>query len=710
MDSADSSYLAVESASLSHFYQAVRQSSQALIAPLSDADATVQSMPDASPAKWHLAHTTWFFESFVLVPHMPGYRIFDDHFNFLFNSYYETVGARHPRPRRGLLSRPALATVLAYRRHVDAGIEKLLRDKFSQKLAQLVELGCHHEQQHQELLLTDILHLFAQNPLKPAYKSPGPLLVQPQPVAALDYLPFDGGLVEIGHKGSSFAFDSEGPRHSVIIEPYQLADRPVTNREWIDFMEDGGYRDPLLWLSDGWTVVRDQGWTMPLYWEMRDGVYWTMTLRGAQPLDLAAPVTHVSYFEADAYARWSHRRLPTEMEWENATHDVPLTGNFIDSGHLRPRPASAAAGGLRQLFGDVWEWTRSAFLPYPRFRPAAGAVGEYNGKFMSGQFVLRGGSCVTPPGHIRRSYRNFFPPAMRWQFAGVRLADDIESPPSIARRTLRRPEPFNSDVLSGLAQSPKQLPSRWLYDDYGSELFEEITRLDEYYLTRTETGILRDFSREIAGFCGENVTVLEYGAGAGVKAELLIETLHRPRFYVPMDIASDFLQQTAERFRRRFPELITRPISADFTASIAIPDWVPSAHRVAFFPGSTIGNLDANEVAQFLRRIRGHVGVGGRALIGVDLCKAPAILVPAYADAAGVTARFNRNLLTRINRELQGDFIIERFQHCVRLNETEAAIEMHLQSTVDQTVTVSGYKFAFSAEENANVYPDTVTV
>ncbi len=409
---------------LADFYRAVRQSSQALIAPLSDADATVQSMPDASPAKWHLAHTTWFFERMVLVPYLSRYQVFDDHFNFLFNSYYETVGARHPRPNRGLLTRPTLESICTYRQHVDTGIEKLLQQNSSARVTQLVELGCHHEQQHQELLLTDILHLFAQNPLKPVYKTPEPLLVEPQTLGPPVYLPFDGGLVDIGHEGSAFAFDSEGPRHRVFIEPYRLADRAVTNREWIEFMADGGYRDPLLWLSEGWAALCDQHWVMPLYWEQRDDAYWTMTLRGAQPLDLDAPVTHVSYFEADAYATWSERRLPTEAEWENATHAVPLTGNFLDSGCLRPRPASGTAERARQLFGDVWEWTRSPFLPYPRFRPAAGAVGEYNGKFMSGQFVLRGGSCVTPPRHIRASYRNFFAPTKRWQFSGVRLADD----------------------------------------------------------------------------------------------------------------------------------------------------------------------------------------------------------------------------------------------------------------------------------------------
>jgi dimethylhistidine N-methyltransferase len=699
MHATHTSHSAVELADLTRFYRAVRQSSQALIAPLSDADATVQSMPDASPAKWHLAHTTWFFERMVLVPYLSGYRIFDGHFDFLFNSYYETIGARHPRPSRGLLTRPTLDSVVAYRQHVDAGIEKLLRHS-SAEVMQLVELGCHHEQQHQELLLTDILHLFAQNPLRPAYKSPEPLLVEPQSLAAPVYLPFDGGLVEIGHEGGDFAFDCEGPRHSVFIEPYQLANRLVTNREWIEFMADGGYRQPLLWLSEGWAAVRDQRWTMPLYWEDRDKTYWTMTLRGAQPLDLDAPVTHVSYFEADAYATWAHRRLPTEMEWENAARAVPLTGNFADSGYLRPRPASRATQGAHQMFGDVWEWTRSAFLPYPGFRPAPSAVGEYNGKFMSGQFVLRGGSCVTPPAHMRASYRNFFPPATRWQFAGVRLAEDAESRPGIRRRPLPRAESFRSDVLAGLAQSPKRVPSRWLYDEYGSQLFEEITRLEEYYPTRTETGILRAFAREIADFCGEDLTVLEYGAGAALKTELLIEALHRPRCYVPIDIADDFLQHTAARFRRRFPSLITRPITADFTSDFAIPEWIPATRRLAFFPGSTIGNLDANEISAFLHRMLGHVGSDGRALIGVDICKALPVLIPAYDDAAGVTARFDLNLLTRINRELEGNFVLERFRHSVRWNETESAVEMHLLSTVEQAVTVSGHTFELSAGES----------
>ncbi len=403
------------------FFRSVRDASRRLAAPLTDADATVQSMPDASPAKWHLAHTSWFFEAMVLAQHLPGYRVFDDNFNFLFNSYYETLGARQPRPRRGMLTRPTLEEISAYRAHVDAGIEELFR-RAPGAAAEMIELGCHHEQQHQELLLTDILHLFAQNPLAPAYRreagaAEAPALTQSR------FCDFPGGLVEIGDGGGRFAFDCERPRHRVFLEPYRLADRPVANAEWMDFIGDGGYRQPLLWLSDGWTRRCAEDWSAPLYWEERDGQYWTMTLAGRRPVDPAAPVVHISYFEADAFARWAGRRLPTEAEWENAASSVAPGGNFVESGLLRPAPAKPARG-LRQMFGDVWEWTASAFSPYPGFRPSEGAAGEYNGKFMCGQFVLRGGSCATPQSHMRATYRNFFPPDARWQFSGLRLAGD----------------------------------------------------------------------------------------------------------------------------------------------------------------------------------------------------------------------------------------------------------------------------------------------
>jgi ergothioneine biosynthesis protein EgtB len=405
-------------------YVAVRAASALLALPLSDADATVQSMPDASPAKWHLAHTSWFFEAMVLTPNVSGYKVFDDRFNFLFNSYYESVGARQPRPLRGLLTRPTLGEILRYREHVDSAMARLFKREPAENVLRIIELGCHHEQQHQELLLTDILHLFAQNPLRPAYKDSVPLPVEFAQKAKQTYKSFAGGLFEIGHDGSGFAFDSERPRHSVQVDSYRLADRLVTNGEWAEFMSDGGYRNPLLWLSDGWAKVRDEAWTAPPYWEARENEFWTMTLRGAQPVDFDAPVTHVSYFEADAFATWARRRLPTEAEWEVAAQTLPVTGNLLNSGRLRPKPAPAGTGELRQMFGDVWEWTRSAFMPYPRFRPMEGALGEYNGKFMSGQFVLRGGSCVTPHDHVRATYRNFFAPHARWQFSGLRLAGD----------------------------------------------------------------------------------------------------------------------------------------------------------------------------------------------------------------------------------------------------------------------------------------------
>lgn len=405
------------------FYARVRADSRALAAPLSDADATVQSMPDASPAKWHLAHVTWFFETMVVKPNLPGYRVFDESFGFLFNSYYESVGERQPRPRRGMITRPSLDRVLDYRDHVDAAVAELVAQGPNADVLDLIELGLQHEQQHQELLLTDILHLFAQSPVKPAYRDPEPLAVTP--AAEMGWRSFDGGVVEIGHDGESFAYDCEGPRHEALIRPFRLADRCVTNGEWIEFIRGGGYRDPLLWLSDGWAQILEHGWSAPLYWQERDGEFWSMTLRGMQPVDLHAPVAHVSYFEADAFAAWAGKRLPGEAEWETAARKRPVTGNFADggAGRLRPRPA-AAGDGLRQMFGDVWEWTRSPFTAYPGFRLAPGAVGEYNGKFMNGQYVLRGGSCVTPTGHVRATYRNFFQPDKRWQFSGLRLAED----------------------------------------------------------------------------------------------------------------------------------------------------------------------------------------------------------------------------------------------------------------------------------------------
>ena len=384
-----------------------------LAAPLSDADATIQPFPDASPAKWHLAHTTWFFETFVLREHASDYRLFDERYAFLFNSYYEAVGPRHERPRRGMVSRPSLDEVRAYRAHVDEALDRAL-PSLPPAALELIELGINHEQQHQELFLTDILAAFAENPIEPAYgELPAPACWSVEP---LSFHPGREGIVEIGANDSGFAFDSERPRHRLFLSGHAIANRRVTNQEWREFIADGGYTTPTLWLSDGWDWVQREQIRAPLYWR-DDGT--AFTLGGRREIDAAAPVAHVSYFEADAFARWAGARLPTEAEWEDfAASADPLIGNQLDiGGAVVPRPG----GGM---FGDVWEWTQNAFAPYPGFAPAAGAVGEYNGKFMCGQFVLKGASCATPRGHSRAAYRNFFPPHARWQFTGVRLARD----------------------------------------------------------------------------------------------------------------------------------------------------------------------------------------------------------------------------------------------------------------------------------------------
>jgi ergothioneine biosynthesis protein EgtB len=406
-------------------YADIRTLSEMLAKPLSDADATVQAMADASPAKWHLAHVTWFFETFILRDEVEGYRPFDDRFSYLFNSYYEAEGARHSRAHRGLLTRPTLGEILNYRRHVDAALCDAL-PRLSPEAGDLVALGLNHEQQHQELLLTDILYLFAQNPLQPAMWATPSAMPAPMP-DPIRWVEGQVGVAEIGHAGEGFAFDCEGPSHQVMLTPYALAHRPVTNGEWLEFMADGGYREARHWLSDGWAWVHGEGIEAPLYWRHDSRSGWTRFGHdGRHPVNPAAPVTHVSLFEADAYASWAGARLPTEAEWESSAQGLdPEGGNQLDRA-AAPRPrACEQADGIAQMFGDVWEWTGSAYRPYPGFRPAEGAVGEYNGKFMSGQFVLRGGSCATPRGHLRASYRNFFYPHQRWQFTGVRLAKDI---------------------------------------------------------------------------------------------------------------------------------------------------------------------------------------------------------------------------------------------------------------------------------------------
>ncbi len=415
-------------AALADAYLAVRRFSLALCEPLETEDFVGQSMEEASPIKWHLAHTSWFFETFLLKENRPSYRSAVPEYAYLFNSYYNAAGPMHCRDRRGVITRPTVSQTMAYRRHIDRAMRSLLEDAPDAELARLapvVTLGLHHEQQHQELMLTDLKHLFAQNPLLPVYRErDDPPARDPGPAG---WVEMGEGVHEIGHAGGGFAYDNEGPRHRQFVEPFALADRLVTNAEFLEFMEDGGYRDAAHWLSLGWKTVQAEQWEAPLYWFRKGGVWHQFTLHGARPIDPHEPVCHVSFFEADAFARWAGARLPTEAEWEiAAAHADPAEGNFVDDGRCHPSGAPEKNGALvRQLFGDVWEWTASSYRPYPGYRPPAGALGEYNGKFMCNQMVLRGGSCATSRDHIRATYRNFFPPDKRWQFSGIRLAKDM---------------------------------------------------------------------------------------------------------------------------------------------------------------------------------------------------------------------------------------------------------------------------------------------
>lgn len=415
-------------AALARRFHATREQSLAFCAPLQTDDYMLQAASFTSPPKWHLAHTTWFFETFLLKPYLPGYVPVDAHYEVLFNSYYNGVGEQFPRPQRGLLSRPTLAEVEAYRTGVDASMSRLLADTGHPERKEILartRLGIEHECQHQELFFTDLKYSLAANPLYPPVFTPGHTEA-PQSPAALRWLAFDGGLAEVGFHGEGFCFDNELPRHRVYIEPFLLADRLVTNGEYAAFVDDGGYERPELWLADGWDAAQRGDWRGPRYWLERDGRAMEYTLFGLQPRNDAEPVCHVSGYEAEAYARWAGARLPTEQEWELAACAAPAPAGGVDEAHYHPRPLRPAgdSGGLQQLYGECWQWTRSAYTPYPGYRPADGAIGEYNGKFMSSQWVLRGGSCVSKAEHLRPTYRNFFYPADRWQFSGIRLARD----------------------------------------------------------------------------------------------------------------------------------------------------------------------------------------------------------------------------------------------------------------------------------------------
>ncbi|MGV9010212.1 ergothioneine biosynthesis protein EgtB [Brevundimonas sp.] len=658
-------------------YRAVRAAMPALAAGLSAEDLAAQSMPDCSPGKWHLAHTSWFFEAMLLSQH-PGYEPVDARLQTLFNSYYEALGERVNRFERGLMTRPSLDEVLAYRAEIDRRmIDWLGRTDLDAHQIYLLTLGFHHDQQHQELFLMDMLNLMSRSPLEPAAYSVEP---RGRVVEATrgGVVRLDGGLTQIGHDGTGFAFDNEGPSHRVWLEPYSLAADLVTNGDWQRFIEDDGYGRPELWLSDGWATVKAEGWQAPLYWHRDDDGWSAMTLSGRVTVDPAMPVRHVSFYEADAFARWAGTRLPTEAEWEHA---------------IRSRPEAFA-----NAFGEVWQWTSSAYGPYPGFTPTDGTASEYNGKFMANQMVLRGASFATPDGHGRVSYRNFFYPQQRWAFMGLRLAEDA---PKQAEAKTRDGEVarFRRDLIAGLSQSPKVASPKWFYDARGSDLFEDITRLPEYYPTRQEAALLRAVAPRWAELFGPEAVLVEFGSGASEKTRIVLDAAPGLAAYVPIDISADALNGAVERIGEGYPYLKVVPLVGDFLHMPPLPDGIGSGRRIGFFPGSTIGNLERDEAIAFLKSARGLLGPDALFILGIDLVKEPEVLIAAYDDAAGVTAAFNRNLLVRANRELEADFDIDAFAHEARWNAEAQRMEMHLVAGRDMEVIIGDSRVSFAEGE-----------
>jgi len=658
-------------------YQSVRAAMPHLARGLSPEDLSAQSMPDCSPGKWHLAHTSWFFEAIILGEE-PGYRPVDPRFLTLFNSYYEALGRRVERSERGLMTRPSLDEVLAYRREIDRRMTDWLdAEPTDPRRLYLFTLGLHHDQQHQELFLMDLLNLMARSPLDPAAYPVEPR-GRPAQTGLGGTSRFDGGLAEIGHGCTDFAFDNEGPAHRVWLEPFALAQDLVSNADWIDFIADGGYARPELWLSDGWASVQTEGWVAPLYWRSEPDGWTTMGLTGRSPLDPTAPVRHLSFYEADAYARWAGKRLPTEAEWEHA---------------VRCRPEA-----FSNAFGEVWQWTASAYAPYPSFSPTEGTASEYNGKFMANQMVLRGSSFATPEGHSRVSYRNFFYPHQRWAFTGLRLAEAAPEPRVRATdggETAR----FCRDLIAGLSRSPKVASPKWFYDAQGSDLFEAITRLPEYYPTRQEAALLRRVAPQWAPRFGPGAALVEFGSGASEKTRIVLDAASDLGAYVPIDISADALDAAARRIAESYPSLTVIPLVGDFLHLGALPAGIGQGRRVGFFPGSTIGNLERDEAIAFLTAARGLLGLDSLFILGVDLVKATRTLIAAYDDSAGVTAAFNRNLLVRANRELGAGFDVDAFAHRAVWNAKGSRMEMHLEATRDMTVMLDDRRIAFARGE-----------
>ena len=657
-------------------YRRVREAMPRLAVGLSAEDLAAQAMPDASPGKWHLAHTSWFFEAMILASE-PDYEPVDPRFQQMFNSYYEALGPRVARQDRGMMTRPSLDDVMAYRTEID----RRMADRLGQGLTAgadryLFTLGLHHDQQHQELFVMDLLALMAKSPLDPVAYTVEPRLGALEPAKGGVEV-FEGGLVQIGHEGPGFAFDNEGPAHRVWLEPFGLARDLVTNDEWIAFIEDGGYQRPEFWLADGWATVKAEGWTAPLYWRADPEGWTTMSLTGRVAVDPAAPVRHVSAYEADAFATWAGKRLPTEAEWEHAATNRPEA--------------------FSNLFGEVWQHCASDYAPYPGFRPTEGTAAEYNGKFMASQRVLRGSCFATPPGHARATYRNFFYPHQRWAFMGLRLAEDAASP-GVARDEDADTAQFRAELLEGLRQPQKRASPKWFYDAEGSRLFEDITRVAEYYPTRQEAALLKAMAPELTARFGDNAVLVEFGSGASEKTRILLDAAPNLAAYVPIDISPDALGEAAKSISADYPNLEVAPVVGDFLNLPALPE-LGRGRRVGFFPGSTIGNLDREAAVEFLKVARERLDKGSLFILGVDLVKDPAVLVAAYDDAEGVTAAFNKNLLVRANRELDADFDLDAFDHVALWNPQESRMEMHLRSATDQRVRIGKETVDFMAGE-----------
>jgi dimethylhistidine N-methyltransferase len=652
---------------------ALRAHTIRIVTPLTEEDMVVQSMADASPTKWHLAHTTWFFETFILRKDLD-YVVFDPSFDFLFNSYYESVGKRQPRPQRGMLTRPSLKTIIDYREYVDYWIQQIFKSSVSKELLELLELGIAHEEQHQELILMDILHLMSLSPLKPVYSADWPT-DSDYPKGHMQLRP--GGLVEIGAVGSGLIFDNEYPQHKVWLNPFEISNRLVRNEDWLIFIQDGGYKRSELWLSEGWATVQSENWEAPMYWRPTELGWVSIGLNGEHAIDLEAPVVHISYFEAEAYARWFGARLPTEVEWETAARD----------------------GVLSQMDDIAWQWTQSAYLPYPGYHSSEGALGEYNGKFMSGQMVLRGGSSFTPLGHTRLTYRNFFQPSKRWVRAGLRLARDINTILDKSEDFMENTE-FLSDVLTGLSAIQKNLSAKYFYDSTGSELFEEICTLPEYYLTRTESVLLDQIVDELVTDIPEGAVLVEFGSGASDKTRLILDAAPQITAYVPIDISESALRDATVRLSKDYPDVSITPLVGDFTTELSLPYSLHHRPIIGFFPGSTIGNFTPTEIDKLLQNMRKLLGAGSILIIGADIVKDQITLVSAYNDVLGITAEFNKNMLRRINRELDGNFDLDKFDHLAVWNSEYSRMEMHLVSQHDVIVKVGNHKFEFKAGES----------